>query len=71
MLEDFGESQEDIFRQLTEIGSEHQRAEELKKAEVITVPHNDSAEQNEPPPNPSNTAEVTTTLSIPTEDTDR
>ena len=44
LLEDFGESQEEAFRQLCDIGSEHQRAEEMKKAEAITLQDSDSAE---------------------------
>ena len=32
----------------------------MKKAEAITVPNSNSAEQNEPQPNPNNALEVTT-----------
>ena len=46
-MDDFGESQEETFRQLMEIGSENQRAEELIKVEAIPVPNNDSIEQND------------------------
>ena len=38
LLKDFGESQEDIFSQLSEISSEHERVEELKKVEAIMNP---------------------------------
>ena len=56
LLEDFGESQEDIFRQVMEITSEYQRKG------TIVVPNNDSAQHDEPQPNSNNPLEVTTTL---------
>ena len=62
LLEYFGESQEDIFHQLMELGSKSQRAE------AITVPDNDSVGQNEPQPNPNDGPEVTTTPRNPSED---
>ena len=49
LLEDFGESQEEAFRQLCDIGSGHQRPEEMKKAKAITLQDSDSAEQDESP----------------------
>ena len=68
LLEDFVESQEDISQQLMELGNKSQRAEELKRVEAITIPDNDSAEQNEPKPNPSDGLEVTTVPRNPSED---
>mgnify|MGYP006970521868 CR=1 FL=1 len=56
MLEDFGESQEDIFHRITEINSTQQRVE------PIVVPNRDSAEQDEPQPNSNKPSNVTTTL---------
>ena len=51
LMEEFTESQEETFRQLMDMGSETQRAEELKKAEAIIVPNSHSAEQTDSPPN--------------------
>ena len=60
LLEDFGESQEEAFRQLCDIGSEHQRAEEMKKAEAITLEDSDSTRQDENPTKQKGAPEVTT-----------
>ena len=65
LLEDFGESQEDIFHQLMELGSKSQRAE------AITVLNSDFVEQNESQPNPNDVPEITTTPINPTDDTSR
>ena len=51
---------------MMEIGSKHQRAKELKRAEAIIVPENDSAKQNEPKPNDG--PEATTMANKSTED---
>ena len=51
---------------MMEIGSKHQRAKELKRAEAIIVPENDSAKQNEPKPNDG--PEATTTSNNPMEE---
>ena len=59
LLEDFGESQEEAFCQLCDIESEHQRVEEMKKAEAITLQGSDSAEQNESPIEQTGAPEVT------------
>ena len=65
LLEDFSESQEEVFRQLCDIGSEHQRMEEMKNMEAITLKDSDSEEQDETPTEQAGTPEVTTTT-IPT-----
>ena len=47
------------------IGSEHQKAEELKNAEAITEQDSDySVQQNEPLTDPNDVAEVTTATSV-------
>ena len=68
LLEDFGESQEDIFHQLMELGSKSQRVEELKRVEELTIPDSNSTEQNEPQPYPNDGLEVRTTPRNPSED---
>ena len=60
LLEDFGESQEEVFRQLCDIGSEHQRAEEARKSEAIILPDSDSVAQHESPYEQDAALEVTT-----------
>ena len=60
LLEDFGESQDNAFRQLHNIGREHQRAEEVRKSKAIILPDSDSMQQHGSPHEQDVALEVTT-----------
>ena len=60
LLEDFSESQDDTFRQLHDIGSEHQRAEKATKSNAIILPDSDSVEHHGSPYEQYVAPEVTT-----------
>ena len=65
LLDDFGESQKEIFRELIEINNEQQRTKKF------AVTESDSVEPDERQPNSNNPLEVTTTPINATKDTDR